>query len=70
MGFGANEVKAEVMGSFKPKLNGPQWKSLVQKKNEARSKVLTYESSVGGKRKHRVRKLSSKETGAEEKGQI
>ena len=29
MGFGANGIKAEVMGSFKPKWNGPQRKRLV-----------------------------------------
>ena len=52
MGFDARVVKAKVMGLIKPIENGPKWKTLVQKENEGRSKVFTFESPVGGKRKH------------------
>ena len=53
MGFNARVVMAKVMASVKPIENGPKWKTLVQKENEGRSKVFTFESPVGGKRKHR-----------------
>ena len=51
MGFDARGVKAEVMGSVKPIESGRCY-LLVRKENEGRSKVLTFESLVGGKRKH------------------
>ena len=68
MRFDTKGVKAEVMGSMKPKGNGPQWKALVQKENEQRRTVLTYESLVGGKCKHGENETSSEDSELKKKG--
>ena len=70
MGFDAKGIKAGGMGSTEPIINGAKWKMLVQKENygTSRSKVLTYENPVGGKRNHGERETINEETNLKKKG--